>query len=77
MTDFADLMLVVVWLVMGAVAMAGYHRGTRAMAAAGHAHLVADYLMDRCGVTLEQVDEWHREQHPECFDDKPGREPGR
>lgn len=43
----------------------------RAEGLASSADLVAQYLADRCGVTPEDVRRWHREQHPECFDDKP------
>lgn len=71
MTDIAELLQVVAFVALGLVAYSGYHRGTRAVEAAGRANLVADYLMDRCGVSAEDVDRWHREVHPDCFDDEP------
>lgn len=46
-------------------------RGTFSTGLASSAHLLAQYLADRCDVTPEDVQRWHCEQHPECFDDEP------
>lgn len=61
----------VLWFGLFLLTLGAKRTAHAALDAAGRANLVAEYLMDRCGVSTDDVDRWHREQHPGCFDEEP------
>lgn len=59
---------VLLWTALVVATLQALRTAQHAEAHAMQAELVGDYLLDRCGASYEEVDRWHREQHPGCFE---------